>query len=222
MPVLFLLHGLFGSHTNWRELTSLAEYVRGENFTVVCPEGADSWYTDNPLKKAHRFETYILDELIPDAEARLNAGGSRGRRAIAGLSMGGYGAFKFAFRRPEMFCFAGSMSGAFDIRSFLANEGGKWNELKPSIDEAFGGREDSDLDREDVYKLAAGAANLPRFYLDCGREDDFLSLNRRFSETLSSAGIAHEFKERDGGHDWDYWDGRIRTVLKLVRSSFSG
>ena len=221
--MLFLLHGLFGSHSNWTELTSLEEYVSAAGFLVICPEGADSWYTDRPDRPDHRFETHILDEIIPDAEGRFGAGGSKARRAVAGLSMGGYGAFKFAFHRPEMFCFAGSMSGAFDIRSFLENEGGKWDELFLSVSEAFGGRTGTDLADEDVYSLAANCSDpteIPKLYLDCGRDDDFLGLNRRFSEVLASANIPHEYGEHPGGHDWDYWNRRVRTVLDRAGSAF--
>jgi len=222
--VLYLLHGLFGSRTNWEELTDLEEYVKDVGFLVICPEGADSWYTDRPEQDRHQFESYIFKELIPDVESRFSVEGTRAHRAIAGLSMGGYGALKAALHHPELFCFAASMSGAFDIRSFLENSGGRWDELYPSVQAAFSGRSREDLDAEDLFLLAERSADsepLPDLYFDCGTGDDFIAMNRRLSRTFDRFAIGHVFEECEGGHDWEYWDRRVRTILRLAGDSFT-
>ncbi|MEZ5428988.1 MAG: alpha/beta hydrolase family protein [Pyrinomonadaceae bacterium] len=224
-PVLYLLHGLFGSFENWVANTGIVGYARKHSFLIVCPEGGDNWYSDNPNRPHSFFESYFFRELIPDVEERFDVRRDRPNRAVGGLSMGGYAAFKFAFRRPEMFALAVSMSGAFDIVSFLKNENDQWAELQPSIEEAFGGRSAELLTRDDLFHLAENhpeekIAGLPRFYFDCGRDDSFLPINRRFSAGLKRRGIVHRFREFDGGHDWDYWDRRIEPVLEIISEVF--
>lgn len=224
-PVLYLMHGLFGNFENWTALTNLTEYAKDYEFIIVCPDGKNSWYSDNPNLENHFFESYIFDEIIPDVESRFRVESRRDSRAVGGLSMGGYGAFKFAFRKPELFCCAASMSGAFDIPNFLANEENKWFELHPYIAEAFADLSKEAVEHEDVFYLAEtfpAKKNeyLPEFYFDCGQQDSFISINRDFSKLLTKRNIPHKFQEIPGGHDWDYWDKRIKIILKIISDNF--
>ena len=109
-PVLYLLHGLGGHHTDWTTRTNVADYAAQYRLIIVTPEGNDGWYTDSAGVPTDKYETYFLNELIPDVEARYRTIQSRYGRAIAGLSMGGYGAFKFGLKYPGQFVFVGSMS----------------------------------------------------------------------------------------------------------------
>src|SRR5215212_10439481 len=100
-PVLYLLHGLGGSAADWvSERAHLADYAAQYPFIVVVPEGKDGWYTDGPAPNA-KFESYFVEELIPDVDRRFRTLASREGRAVAGLSMGGYGSMKFALKHPE-------------------------------------------------------------------------------------------------------------------------
>ena len=117
-PVLYLLHGLTGHYTNWLEHTHLPDCVAAYQVIIVMPEGNNGWYTDSAIAPSEKYESYILQELIPDVERRFRASSAREGRAIAGLSMGGYGALKFAVKHPELFVFAASMSGALDAASW--------------------------------------------------------------------------------------------------------
>ena len=151
LPLLYLLHGLFGSHENWLTKTNILEYAADHSFLIVCPDDGDGWYTDSPHLKGHCYESYLLQELMPAVEGRFRAGGLRSRRAVAGISMGGYGAFKLAFRQPEMFCLAASMSGAFHAAEVTAD--GAWPELQPSILEIF--RDNDPLRKENnIFEIA--------------------------------------------------------------------
>jgi S-formylglutathione hydrolase FrmB len=220
--VLFLLHGLFGSHENWTSNTDILEYAREEDFIIVCPDAGDSWYTDNPANPKHNFESYILDEIIPDAETRLDCGGSRDKRAVAGISMGGYGAFKFAFRRPGTFCFAASMSGAFHAAEIGTGEARQ--EVVPSIMAVFGG--DPELRMQNsLRKLVDDLSTdrigeLPSLYFDCGTDDDFIRANNDFSRQLSERCVPHEFVRRPGGHDWNYWNNNLEKIIHLAGKNF--
>lgn len=218
LSVLYLLHGLFGHFDNWLTNTNINEYARERSFIIICPDGGNTWYADSQKIENHFYESYFFDELFEDVERRFNAGESRKSRAIAGLSMGGYGAFKFAFRRPEMFCFAASMSGAFHAAEIFGND--SWTELQPSILEVFGDGDSGNIRAEnDLFQIAEKfpseqIGELPFFYFDCGTEDSFLPINIRLAEIFSRRGIAYQFEKFSGGHDWDYWNAQLETALR--------
>lgn len=224
--VLYLLHGLFGRFDSWVTNTKITEYARDLPFVIICPEGANGWYTDNEERENHFYESYIFEELIPDAEHRFKIRSEASSRAVAGLSMGGYGAFKFAFRRPEMFCFAASLSGAFHAAEIRAASADKiWEELFPSISEAFGDTDEERRDANDLFKITERFPGklinrLPYFYFDCGAEDSFLPVNHLLAEIFRQRGIPHEFHVFPGGHDWDYWDARVKHLLDLATAKF--
>ncbi|MEP6848735.1 MAG: alpha/beta hydrolase family protein [Acidobacteriota bacterium] len=219
-PVLYLLHGLFGSFENWTELTGLDGYIDAFPTIVVMPDGGDNWYTDRVEGEA--YESYLIDELIPEVEASFHAGGERSLRLIAGNSMGGYGAFKLALKHSDLFALAGSFSGAFHAPKLSGIEGNaNWDELGPSITNVFGSMDetlrsanffDSILEQYPKTKIP----DLPYLYLDCGKQDEFIFANREMDLMLNDAGIRHEFHELEGGHDWAYWDGRIEHFLEFA------
>ena len=84
-PVLYLLHGLTGHYNNWIEHTRLADCAAGYDVIIVMPEGNNGWYTDSASAPSEKYESYILQELIPDVEQRFRASSAREGRAIAGL-----------------------------------------------------------------------------------------------------------------------------------------
>lgn len=224
-PVFYLMHGLFGSFENWTTLTDLIEYANEYEFIIICPEGKNNWYLDNPHLEDYFYESYILDEIIPEVETRFRVNNERNSRAIGGLSMGGYGAFKFAFRKPELFCCAASMSGAFDIPDFLENTENKWFELHPYIADAFADISKEAIKYQDIFYLAENfpteqIETLPYFYFDCGQQDSFISLIRDFSKLLEKRQIPHQFHEIPGGHNWEYWNKRIKIILKIISDNF--
>ena len=131
-PVLYLLHGLTGHYNDWFSRTNVADYAAQYRLIVVTPEGNDSWYIDSSAVATEKYESYILNEIIPDVQARYRTIEARYARAIAGLSMGGYGAIKFGLKTPATFAFVGSMSGAFGITRVNA-QGIEWAALKNSL-----------------------------------------------------------------------------------------
>jgi putative tributyrin esterase len=223
-PVLFLLHGLFGGFNNWIELTEIASRAAAHQLIIVMPEGGDGWYTDSATVPGEKYETYFLTELLPHIDETYCTITDRNARAIAGLSMGGYGAFKFALKRADLFCFAASFSGAFDPTQRSDDSTGfDWISLRPSVMKAFGPADSLTRRSNDLCYIVEAIpselkSNLPFFYFDCGVQDAFLEANRRLSKTFSAHGIAHEFNEVPGGHDWDYWNGRVPSLLQMVSS----
>lgn len=219
-PVLYLLHGLFGSCDNWLDLTGIADYAAGKHIAIVMPDGGDGWYTDSATIESDKYESYFTSELLPGIEGRFPVSQDRARRGIAGLSMGGYGAFKLALKQPGRYFFAASTSGAFEapLRT-EASEGFDWEVLGPSVTRAFGDRESAARLEGDVFELIAKAArsgkDLPYFYLDCGIEDPFLKVNSMLADALKQYGIRHAYYEKAGGHDWNYWDSRLKRILNV-------
>lgn len=221
-PILYLLHGLFGRFDDWVERTAIAEYAADHQLIIVMPEGSDGWYSDSATVETDKYESYLSHELIPAIDKLYRTIADRRGRAVAGLSMGGYGAFKLGVKEPEMFALVASTSGAFDpARRSDETPGLDWENLRPSILRAFGEtgshvRADNDLHRMIEELPTEKISALPYFYFDCGTEDSFLSTNRELADIFSARNIAHQFQEIGGGHDWDYWDQRVRTFLSLA------
>jgi S-formylglutathione hydrolase FrmB len=219
-PVLYLLHGLGGSAADWvSSRARLADYAAQYPFIIVVPEGKDGWYTDGRAP-GEKFESYFVEELMPDVDRRFRTVASREGHAVAGLSMGGYGSMKFALKHPELFAFAASMSGALAAASWTPDQHIP-EFVRPSILRVYGDA-GSDVRRDnDIYRLAREltperAKALPFIYLDCGTEDFLISNSRDFSALLIDKKVAHEFRELPGTHSWPYWDRQVQEVLRLA------
>ncbi len=209
--VLYLLHGLYGDYTDWSTRTKLLEYVRRLPLIIVMPDAGDSWYTNSATVADDKFEDYIVKDLIPEIAVRFRTRQSRSARAIAGLSMGGYGAFKFALKYPRMFAFAGSLSGAFDAPLSLDERVPEYREKLLAV---FGPYGDPARPANDLFQLVSQAdGQLPYLYIACGTEDGFLPINREFVSSLPARKIAYEYHETPGGHSWDYWDRSLQNLL---------
>jgi putative tributyrin esterase len=221
-PVIYLLHGLGGGAGDWVSARAhLAAHAAAYRFIIVTPEGEDGWYTDSATVAANRFETYILEELIPDVERRYRALPMRDARAVAGLSMGGYGALKFGVKHPERFILAASLSGAFGAPSWDANDPGLLAFVKPSIARTYGAMDSPTRAANDLFKLFSDLPPerfpaLPFIYFDCGTEDFLIGSNRALSELLLRRKIPHEYRQLPGAHSWPYWDAQVQEVLKLA------
>jgi S-formylglutathione hydrolase FrmB len=219
-PVLYLMHGLGGHYTDWTTRTNVADYAAQYRLIIVTPEGNDSWYIDSAGVPTDKYESYILNELVPDVDARYRTIQSRYGRAIAGLSMGGYGAFKFGLKFPNQFVFAGSMSGAFGVTRYTEHDrGAGWE----TFQRLFGPVGSPTRKANDLFELAREltpprAATLPYFYFDCGTEDsvNIFNANRELSDLFLQKKVSHEYRELPGNHSWGYWDQQVQEVLRIA------
>jgi putative tributyrin esterase len=215
-PVLLLLHGLTGHYDNWVTKTNLVLYARKYPLIIVMPEGGDSWYV-NGVAPGDKWEDYIFKEVIPYVNAHYRTLPDSREWAVAGLSMGGYGAIKFALKYSGQFALAASMSGALDAPTWKGAELGDWEAVPRSIHAAFGPDGAPAHDANALTTLLGHAKQpLPFLYLDCGTEDHLLESNRRFADLLQSKRIPHEYIERPGIHDWVEWNAQIQVVLALI------
>lgn len=215
-PVLYLLHGLGGDYTDWTTRSNVAEYSRTLPLIIVMPDGNNGWYTDST---EGAFETYLTTDVPADVVKKFRTVNSRYGRAIAGLSMGGYGALKAALKRPAQFAVAGSFSGALNVTREGELErliGGGEAERTRRI---FGPGASEARKQNDVFALAAALkpAGAPYLYIDCGIADNgLIDANRDLVAAIHKSGAAYEYHEVAGGHSWDYWDRRIREFLPLL------
>lgn len=224
-PVLYLLHGLTGHYNNWTDKTKLSTYVHRHGVIIVTPEGDDGWYTDSSAKPSNKYESYIVKELIPEIDKKFRTLTGRESRAIAGLSMGGYGAIKFGLKYPEMFSLAGSFSGALGAASITEKE--IPGALGRSIEAIFGPVGSETRKSNDLFEMVRSATPekikaVPFLYLDCGTEDFLFLNNRDFVALLLEKKVPHEYRQLPGAHNWTYWDAQVQEFLELAGKRFYG
>ncbi|MDQ3713178.1 MAG: esterase family protein [Acidobacteriota bacterium] len=219
--VLYLLHGLTGHFDNWTERSKLAEYAAKYNYIIVTPEGNNGWYSDSATVLNDRYETYITQELVPEIDKNFRTAGDGNHRAVAGLSMGGYGSIKFGLKNPEMFALVGSFSGALGAASFTDKIlGSNWKVLTDSIISVYGAEDSPTRKQNDIFKIvrempADKTKTLPFIYLDCGTEDSLITSNRDFVNLLLEKKVKHEFRQLPGAHNWKFWDAQIQEFLEV-------
>jgi S-formylglutathione hydrolase FrmB len=211
--VLYLLHGLWGDYKDWDTKTGLESYAKTMSFLIVMPDANDSWYTNSTTVPRDKFEDYITNDLISEIDAKYRTIRERRARAIAGLSMGGYGAAKLALRHPQLYAFAASLSGAFNAPRDL-------DQLRPvfraKLLDVFGNAGNEVRQQNDVFLLLKTARDYPYFYLACGTADFFLDTNRALAAQLSSQKIVYEYHETAGGHAWEFWDSALSAMLQAT------
>jgi putative tributyrin esterase len=214
-PVLYLLHGLYGDYKNWDTMTGLENYAKDFRLIIAMPDAGDSWYTNSATVPDDKFEDYIAKDFISEIDDKFRTIRDRHGRAIAGLSMGGYASVKFGLKYPQLFAFAGSLSGAFNAAQNL-------DQLRPEFRakllEVFGDEGSPTRSQNDVFTLvtAPHPNPYPYFYLACGTADSFLDTNRAIAQQLSSRSLAYEYHETPGGHTWEYWDREVQPLLQAV------
>ncbi|GIV74283.1 MULTISPECIES: alpha/beta hydrolase [Caldilinea] len=213
IPVLWLLHGLSDDHTIWQRRTSIERYVEPLNLAVVMPAVDRSFYTD--MAQGNRYWTYISEELPTLARSFFPLSERREDNFVAGLSMGGYGAFKLALTFPERYAAAASLSGA--LRNFAEDVGSEDPNWKAELTRIFGDLSRFPGSANDVYYLAEQVAKrgepIPRLYQCCGTEDFLYADNLRFKAHAEAFGLPLTYEEGPGEHVWGYWDAMIQRVL---------
>jgi len=204
-PVIYLLHGYSGSYADWaRKAPGFAKLADTYQCMIVCPDGGyGSWYFDSPVDSSWKYETYVGKEIPAYIDSHYRTLADRRHRAITGLSMGGHGALFLAIRHSDTFGAAGSMSGGVDFRPFPEN----WD-----IAKRLGSIEEHPEYWKD-YTVATQAEGLKdsvlSLIIDCGVKDFFIDVNRSLHQQLLKQGVAHDYTERPGEHNWEYWSNAV-------------
>jgi S-formylglutathione hydrolase FrmB len=216
-PVLYFLHGMFGNEGEFQRRGVAAAVARMReqgligDVVIVAPAGGNSFYINS--KNGVRYEDAIIEDLIPYIEKTYRAGGSRENRAIQGISMGGWGAMMLAFKHPEMFCSVTTHCAALIPElPKPSGEDRRSQFIGQLIGNIFGAPPDEDFFRSvnPIYVADRNAAAIKKsglkIYFDCGEQDryGFAKPNADFDESLTKAGIPHEFHLFPGSHGWEY------------------
>ncbi|MGH2347313.1 MAG: alpha/beta hydrolase, partial [Chloroflexota bacterium] len=229
-PVLYLLHGFSNSYASWATNTDLIRFARSYPLIIVMPTGDNGWYI-NDANGGPRWADYDLDELIPYVDHHFRTIAARAGRAIAGLSMGGFGALSLAAHRPDLFIAAASFSGALDVERLPA--------LGFGIAEAFGLKNTWLRTANSPLELAANLTSLQLIYMATGtgqpgpldrqgsRETSAVEevLYPGFLRTVAAiraAGgkpVTHVFSP--GTHSWPYWQADLHAALPLIMTVFA-
>lgn len=216
-PVLYLLHGWSGNFAGWlSDAPQLRQHADTYQMIIVCPDGGyDSWYLDSPVDSMVRYDTHISKEVVEMIDYYYHTIPSAKGRAIAGLSMGGHGAISLAIRHPEVFGAAGSMAGGLDLRPFRKND---WD-LKAVLGDP--------LLYWDNWEQNVVVNLLPRLkgrktplIIDCGVGDFFLEANREAHRRLLELNYPHDYTERPGEHNHEYWGHAIDFQLLFFDQFF--
>lgn len=221
VPVLWLLHGASDDHTIWQRRTSIERYAAPLGLAVVMPAVQLSFYTN--MEYGGRYFDYITEELPELMRGFFHISAKRADNFIAGLSMGGYGAFKAALSKPEQYAAAASLSGALDIHALIRRRAKDPKVPKPPVDImklVFGSTSSIKGSKHDLlYLLQKGSSSkskLPRLFVSCGTEDFLYEDNLTFRDLAKKLGVEITYHEESGAHEWGYWDRNIQRVLEWL------
>jgi len=261
-PVAYYLHGLGGRETDWTSHghmdTVLDSLIAGgmQEMIIVMPDGDDGWYTTwnsladqaacrrNTSRREsaetycvawRHYDDYITRDVVTFTDGKYRTIANRAHRAIAGLSMGGYGAMALSIGYPEVFSAAASHSGVisplfagpvpFDGHPRWAPSGAAleqgWRQYWTTIGPAFGRDTTAWAARDPGRRLAklvakGGAMAAPALFVDCGTEDELINESRAFRWAAEQLGVAVTYHEWPGRHDWVYWRTHVAEGLRWI------
>ena len=228
-PVLYLLHGAWGTNLSWVSTDSVrggnlqaiadAEIAAGrcKKMIIVTPDARGEGKRNGGKNMGYfnvenwPYEDFFFTEFIPHIEKKFKALATKEGRAIAGLSMGGGGSFVYAQRHPEIFNAAYSTSGLLDHRyrptkaDSYENIGWYWSVAVTSPVEFL-----RNASAEQIEKLRT-----VRWMLDCGDDDGIIFTNLNFFVEMHRERVPVEFRVRNGKHNWAFWRESLPVILRF-------
>lgn len=234
-PVLYLFHGYTDDETGWTQFgeahligDKLMQSGEVAPMIIVMPDAGVSWYINSYDGKT-KYEDFFIKEFIPHVEATYRTRPTKQYRAVAGLSMGGYGTLIMATKHPEMFSAAAPLSsGVFTDDEIINAQESTWT---GALGELYGKKELTGKNRltdhynkNSILKIIetgnADELKKVRYYIDCGDKDFLIKGNMALHAAMIDKKIPHEFRVREGVHNWTYWRTALPEVLKFVSESF--
>jgi len=233
-PVVYLLHGYTDNETAWvqfGQVDRLADKVINEgvipSMIIIMPDAGVSWYANN-YDGSVSYEDFFFKEFIPHVEGKYRIRTLREYRGIAGLSMGGYGTTLYALKHPDMFVAATPLSAAiYPEEEVIKYDQERWDRMEGVVygPGLKGNKRLTDhwksnnpfyiVNNGDIEKIKS-----VRWYFDCGDDDFLYRGNSEFHIFLRDKQIPHEFRIRDGAHNWEYWRTGIIDALQFIGKSF--
>ena len=233
-PVVYLLHGYTDDHTGWVQFGEVNRYADQaiQNGTIppmiiVMPNGDSSFYI-NSYDGKEKYEDFFIREFMPAIEKTYRIKAQKRYRGIAGLSMGGYGTLIYSLKYPDLFAAAAPLSAAvFDDAAVTSMPDNRW---EATFGQLYGrGLKGNERLNQSYYSNAilkiienktADELKKVRYWIDCG-DDDFLTKgNSLLHIALVDKQVPHEYRVRDGAHNWTYWRTGIVDALAFIGDSF--
>jgi S-formylglutathione hydrolase FrmB len=220
-PALYFLHGLGGDQTflvssgGWSMIEDAWEQKRFGEFVIITPQ-ADTTFYINAKNGGTRYEDFFVHELVPQMEKKFHLQSGRAGRAIAGISMGGYGALRFAFKYPQMFVSVGALMPALleQLPHGSQNAG-----FSAFFGPAFGSPVDEAFWKANTPFVFARTGNLAglKIYIDCGDRDNygFDTGTRALDRLLTARRVPHEIHIDPGQHDWQFVAQHLMESLEF-------
>ena len=228
-PVLYLLHGSGDDQTGWVQFGEVLritdEAIRTGKATamiIVMPDanaGQRGYYND--IDGNWNYEDFFFDELMPYVEGQYRIKKEKRYRAISGLSMGGGGSFMYALHRPELFSSAAPLSAYIgpltieDLKQQLDGDA-KANYSESEIQTYFEKHNAVQL----VKNMPKDKVSSLRWYIDCGDDDFLFEGNSLVHIEMKKKEIPHEYRVRNGAHNWTYWRESLPEVLEFISQAF--
>lgn len=227
-PVLYLLHGSGDDQTGWIQFgevlriadTSIKE-GKATPMIIIMPDantGQRGYY--NTIKNDWRYEDFFFEELMPYVEKTYRIKKEKRYRAISGLSMGGGGTFIYALHHPELFSSACPLSaslGSLTLESYkemLTKKGEIYSD--DVVEKQFKKYDELSL----IQNKPTDEIKSVRWFIDCGDDDYLYEGNSLVHIAMKKKGIPHEYRVRNGVHNWTYWRESLPTVLEFVSDAF--
>ncbi|HTV81997.1 MAG TPA: alpha/beta hydrolase-fold protein [Acidobacteriaceae bacterium] len=213
LPLLILLHGVYGSHWNWwafgQAPESAAAMIRsGEILPLTIAMPSDGLWDHGSGYVAHRdfdAEAWIVED-VPQFVGEMLPQVRTDRCYLAGLSMGGYGALRLGMKHAAKVKGISAHSAVTRIQELEAFV------QEPMVEYLAAGEANADI----LHWARRHRAILPPLRFDCGRQDSLLEGNRALHQVLEDEGIPHIYEEHSGGHCWEYWAEHVRDTLRFV------
>lgn len=230
-PVIYLLHGLSDTYEAWSDRGRMEwvadELVRSGEMVptvIVMPNagGPDVHNTQNGYfnMPGWAYEDFFFGEFLPAVEAKYACGGSKGQRAVMGLSMGGGGSVVYCQRHPEMFSSCYAMSAWLDNRSSEVASPSKKKDCMDYVSEAVTRHSALDFvsgaSEQELEKLRTVA-----WFIDCGDDDFLFDQSVMLHQLMRLRGVKSELRIRDGVHNWEFWHLALRMSLPFASRNFS-
>ena len=230
-PVVYLLHGYSDNETGWVQYGEI-DRIMNEGIAngtippmiIVMPDAKVTWYLNDYLGVV-RYEDMFIQEFIPYIDATFPSRATKEFRAVAGLSMGGYGSLLYGLKHPELFTACAGLSAAVltddEMRNRLKDGGYNFKEIYgpmngDTLPKGWGNNSIINIVKNSNSKTYENLG----IWLDCGDDDFLIKGNLQLQLSLVEKGIRHEFRERDGGHTWNYWRAGIGPALSFIGQRF--
>lgn len=233
-PIVYLLHGYTDDETGWvqfGEINRIADAAIAEGkippMIIAMPDAGLTWYINDYDGKV-RYEDFFIQEFIPSIEKGFRVRSKKEFRGIAGLSMGGFGTLVLAMKHPNLFVAAAPLSAAiYPEEEVVGFDQERWDKVQgPMFGKGLVGEDriTEHWKANNPFFLAKklGAESLKKvsYYFDCGDDDFLYKGNAAIHVLFRNMGVPHEFRMRDGRHNWTYWRTGIADALAFIGARF--